>query len=85
MLSEEGHFKSYWHTYKVPLRDVFDLKSRGCRKLKGGNTGVPMYVSVPRFTGVVPLLLLVVPLLSARMLLKFRGSLGWNWFRVDIC
>ena len=30
--------------YMVPLRDVIDLKSRGCRKLKRGNTDVPMYI-----------------------------------------
>ena len=40
---------------RVPLRDVdvVDLKSRGCRKLKGGNTGVPMFVGVAMFTCVV--------------------------------
>ncbi|CAN0293621.1 unnamed protein product, partial [Laminaria digitata] len=32
----------YCTQYKVPLRDVVDLKSRGCRKLKRGNTTVPM-------------------------------------------
>ena len=41
---------------KVPLRDVLDLESRGCYKLKRGNTGVPMWMGVARFTGVVPLL-----------------------------
>ena len=28
--------------YKVLRRDVIDLKSRGCHKLNGGNTGVTM-------------------------------------------
>ena len=55
------------------------MKSRGCRKLKRRNTaGVPMYMSVARFTGVVPLLLLLCRCCTARMLLKFRGSVGWN-------
>ena len=32
----------YCILYKVPLRDVVDLKSRGCRKLKRGKTAVPV-------------------------------------------
>ena len=64
--------------YKVPLRDVVDLKSGGCRKLKRGNTGVPVYMSVARFAGVVPLLLLLYLCCPARMLLKFRASAGRN-------
>ena len=52
---DESHFCLLYH--KVPLRDADDLKTRGCRTLKRGNTGVPMYTSVARFTCVVPLLL----------------------------
>ena len=48
------------HIYKFPPRDVVDLNFRGCRKLKTGNTGVPMYISLARFAGVVPLLLLLL-------------------------
>ena len=33
-----------FNIYKVSLREVVDLESRGCRKLKRGNTGVPMYI-----------------------------------------
>ena len=51
------------HSYKVPLGDVVDLKSRGCRKWKTGNTGVrilriymSLHVQYVRFAGVVPLL-----------------------------
>ena len=43
------------YEYKVTLWDAVDLKSRGCRNLKRGNTGVPMvctFVCV-RFAGVV--------------------------------
>ena len=105
-----------WYKVKVPLRDVVGLKSRGCRKLQRGNTGVPMYVyercevrscCAAATAAVVPLLLLllysccrccctaaaaaVTPLLllllyccrTARMLLKFRGSVGWN--RPSLC
>ena len=43
----------YGTLFEVSLGDVVDLKSRGCRKLKRGNTGVPMYMSLARFTGVV--------------------------------
>ena len=32
--------------YSVPLGDVVDLECRGCRKLKRGNTAVPMHVSL---------------------------------------
>ena len=32
----------YGTLFEVSLGDVVDLKSRGCRKLKRGNTGVPM-------------------------------------------
>ena len=46
----------YIYTHKIPLRDVDDMKSRGCRKLKRGNTGVPMCKRVAKFTCVVPLL-----------------------------
>ena len=35
--------------YKVPLRDVVDLQSRGCRKLNRGNTGVRSYWAYVRF------------------------------------
>ena len=40
--------KSTFHiyTYNTPLRDVVELESRGCRKLKRGNTAVPMYLSL---------------------------------------
>ena len=31
------------YIYKVPLRDVVDLTWGGCRKLKRGNAGVPLY------------------------------------------
>ena len=34
----------FTYVWKVPLRDVVDLKSRGCRKLRRGNTGVPSYI-----------------------------------------
>ena len=48
----------------VPLWDVVDVvKSRGYRKLKRGNTGVPMCMRLARFAGVVPLLLLLLLLL----------------------
>ena len=39
---------------------------------------VPMYMSVARFTGVAPLLLLLYLCCPARMLVKFRGSMDWN-------
>ena len=42
--------------YKVPLRDVVHLKSRGCRTWKRVNTGVPVCMSLARFAGVAPLL-----------------------------
>ena len=42
VISERNGYTSAYF-YKVPLRDVADLKSRGCGKLKRGNTGVPMY------------------------------------------
>ena len=35
---------SYNMQYKVPLGDVVDLKSRGCRELKRGNTGRRSFV-----------------------------------------
>ena len=41
-----------------PIIIWYYLKSRGCRKLKRGNKGVPVYMSVARFAGVVSLLLL---------------------------
>ena len=74
-------------SYKVPLRDVVDLKSRGCRELKRGNTGVPircacmsLLVHYVRFAGVVPtlLLLLLHRCCTARVLYWFKGSAGWN-------
>ena len=40
--------------YRVPLRGLVDLKSRG---LKRGNAGAPTYMSLSRFAGVVVLLL----------------------------
>ena len=64
--------------YKVPLRDVVDLKPRGVRRLKRGNTGVPMYKSVASFTGVVPLLLLLYRCCTALMVLDFRASVSCN-------
>ena len=43
-----------------------------------------MYGSLPRFAGVVPLLLLLLyRCFTKRMLLKFRGSVGWN--RLSSC
>ena len=42
VISERNGYTSAYF-YKVPLRDVADLKSRGCGKLKRGNTGVPIY------------------------------------------
>ena len=56
---------------KVPLRDAVDLKSRGCRKLKRGVTGVPMYMSLACFAGVVPRRPWWRRCCTARMLLKF--------------
>ena len=32
--------------YKIPLRDVVDLKSRTCRKLKRGSKSLPLYPTV---------------------------------------
>ena len=55
----------------------FEFNARGCRKLKRGNTGVSMYMSLARFPAVV-LLLLLYRCCTARMRLKFRGSVGWN-------
>ena len=36
-LAENGFRCSFLYIYKVPLRDVVGLKSRGCRKLKRGS------------------------------------------------
>lgn len=40
----DGHAQFHYYTYKAPLRDVIDLKSRGCRNLKRG-TASPSGVS----------------------------------------
>ena len=44
-LAENGFRCSSLYVYIVPLRDVVGLKSRGCRKWKGGasSSGVPIY------------------------------------------
>ena len=52
-----------------------DLKSRGCHKLKRGNTAVPIYMNVARFTCVVPLPLLLCRCCTVQMLLKFSSKL----------
>ena len=44
---------------KIPLRDVVGWKYRGVSQVKGINIGVRMCMSVARFVGIVPLLLLV--------------------------
>ena len=47
--------------------------------MKRGNTGVPTYMSVARFTGgVVTLLLLLCRCCTARVLLNFRGGVSWS-------
>ena len=78
----------------APLTHAVDLKPRGCSKLKRGTTGVPLctlYMSLARLAGVVPLLLLLLLLLyrcyccTARMDLKFRGSVGRNRNRPSLC
>ena len=59
-----SYLESYWVPgyiiFKVPLRGVVDFKSGP--RLKRGNTGyvwyICIYMSVARFAGVVPLLLL---------------------------
>ena len=54
MIITSYHILSF---YKVPLRDVVDLRSRGCRKLQGGNTSDHMNMSLCEVDdGVVPLL-----------------------------
>ena len=54
--------------------------------MKRGNTDVPMYMSVARFTYAAPLLLLSRRCCTARMCLEFRGSVDWNLlFPVDMC
>ena len=82
LCSRKSQFQTY--TYTIALRDVDDLKSRGCHKLTRGNTSV---MSVARFTCVVPLLLLLLcRCCAAQMLLKIRGTVGWNvLFLVDMC
>ena len=77
----------YYDIYQVHLRDVDDLTSRGCRKLKTGDTDRRSYVyGRCEFTCVAPpLLLLLCRCCTARMLLKFRGTVGWNLFLVDMC
>ena len=78
-----------YNEYKVPLRDVVDLKSWGCRKLKSGNTGGPIHITVynymsllvqnVRFAGIVPLLLLpLCRCCTARVVYKFERSVGSN-------
>ena len=69
----------------VPFRwDVVGLKSLRCRKLKRGNTqqcqAFLRIGSYRRFARVVPppLLLLLYRCCTARVLLKFRRSVGWN-------
>ena len=44
-----------------------------------------MYMSVSRFASVVSLLLLSCRCCTVRMLLKFRRSVDWNLFLVDMC
>ena len=56
--------------------------------MKGGNIGVPTHMSLERFAGVVPLLLLLLLFRCCtaavlRMLVKLRGIVGWN--RPSLC
>ena len=55
------------------------MKFRECRKLKRGNTSVNAHLSLARFAGVVPLLLLllyVVPL-DVRGCIKVQRKYVW--------
>ena len=67
------------------------MKSRGCRKLKRGNAGVPTNVykiSVARFTCCVvpPAVIAVVPLLYCTTnAFKVQRKCGLELFLVDMC
>ena len=61
---------------------MVDLKSRGCRKLKRGNTDVPVCMSLREVhcccTAAAAAAAAVYRCCTVRVLLEFRGSVVWN-------
>ena len=65
--------------YKVPVRDVVGVTSRGCRKLQSGNVVRVVLCESVRFAACWDCLLLLLGCLcAARVLLKGSGSVGCN-------
>ena len=66
--------------WKIPLRDVVGLKSRGCRKLRREKAGVPARINQPtshvKLAGVVPMDAAAAVVDVVPLLLHCAGAFG---------